>query len=176
MDERAARKLEMQPEAVTMIPTWYRANLPKTLSYPLGAKVISEALEGVPQTGSLVVEFYFWNKKRRSLSGVPQPYRVLSVSYWHDGFSPLHRKVLVSGRSDPGWIITVEPAPRSLRHAIQSKLLTEALPRIKRWLVASQGAGGRTGGHNIVFRFDELANELRVEENSTIEWSTVRAD
>jgi hypothetical protein len=55
-------------------------------------------------------------------------------------------------------------------------LLTEALPRMKRWLIASQDTEGRSGGHNLVFRFDELANELKVEENSTVEWNTTRAD
>jgi hypothetical protein len=47
---------------------------------------------------------------------------------------------------------------------------------MRRWLIASQDAGGRTGGHNLVFRYGELGNELKVEENSTIEWNTVRAD
>jgi len=50
-----------------------------------------------------------------------------------------------------------------------------ALPAARRWLIASTDTGGRTGGHNLVFRFDELANELKGEENSTIEWTTVRA-
>ena len=41
-----------------MIPTGFKSSIPKNLSYPLGAKAISEALEGVPQMGSLVVDFY----------------------------------------------------------------------------------------------------------------------
>jgi len=70
----------------------------------------------------------------------------------------------------------VEPVPRSLRHIVQTKLLSEALPKMKRWLIASQDTGGRTGGHNLVILYDELTNELKVEENSTIEWTTVRAE
>jgi hypothetical protein len=72
--------------------------------------------------------------------------------------------------------MTVEPVPRSLRHIVQSKLLVEALPKVKRWLIAGQDTGGRTGGHNLVVSFNELANELRIEENSTMEWTTVRAE
>jgi len=129
----------------------------------------------VPQTGSLFVDFYFWNRERRN---VPvRPYRVLSVSYWHTGLNTLYRKFHVeAGEFDAGWRITVEPVPRSLRHAVQSKLLVEGLPAIRRWLIASPNTGGRAGGHNLVFRFDELANELQVDEKSTIEWRTARAD
>ncbi len=38
---------------------------------------------------------------------------------------------------------------------------------MKRWLIASQDIDGRTGGHNFVVLYDELANELKVEETST---------
>ncbi|HXN49069.1 MAG TPA: hypothetical protein VN893_20625 [Bryobacteraceae bacterium] len=159
-----------------MIPTGYRTKIPSTLSYPLGAEAISEALEGVPQTGFLVVDFWYWNRQRL----VPifsQPYRVLSVSYWQAPLNTVYRKLYIeSGRFEPGWKITVEPVPRRLRHTVQTRLLTEALPRMRRWLIASQNAEGRTGGHNLVFLYDEPADELKAEENSTPEWNTVRGD
>ena len=162
--------------AATVIPTGHKSKIPSTLSYPLGAKAISEALEGVPQTGSLVVDFWYWNRQRY-VPIFPQPYRVLSVRYRHAPLDGVYREWCIeSGRFDPDWKITVEPVARHLRHAVQSKLLTEALPRMRRWLIASQDAEGRAGGHNLVFRYDEAANELMVEENSTTEWRTVRAD
>src|ERR1700690_3437986 len=156
--------------AVAMIPTGYKSKIPSTLSYPLGAKTISEALEGVPQTDSLVVEFWFWNRQRI----VPifrQPYRVLGVRYSPTPLNTVYQNYC-AGRLDPGWIITVEPVPRSFRHEVRAKLLTEALPRMRRWLIGSPDTRGRTGGHNLVFLYDDLANELKVEENSAIEWNT----
>ena len=173
--ERAAKS-----QAMTIIPTGYKAKLPNTLSYPLGAQAISEALEGVSQIGVLVVDFWFSNRSRKDweLLIPPQPCRVLSVSYWHAAVNPYrYRNVdIEAGCFEPSWRIRVEPVPRPLRHTVQTKLLTEALPAMKRWLIASQDAGRRTGGHNLVFLFDEHANELRTEENSTIEWTTARVD
>jgi hypothetical protein len=80
------------------------------------------------------------------------------------------------GRFDSGWRITVETVPRHLRHSVQSKLLTEALPNVKRWLIANHDTSGRTGGQSLVFRFDESYEELRSEENATLDWKTVRVE
>ena len=130
----------------------------------------------MPQIDSLVVDFWFLKRQRHPLIPLRQ-YRVLSVSYWHAAVNTLYRKFYIeAGRFDPGWRITVEPVPRSLRHTVQTKLLSEALPVMKRWLIASQDTGGRTGGHNLVLLFDDLDNELKTEENSTIEWQTARIE
>jgi len=40
-----------------MIPTRYKQKLPKDLSYPLGAKEVSQALAAVPQFDSLILMF-----------------------------------------------------------------------------------------------------------------------
>jgi hypothetical protein len=49
-----------------IIPTAIRSKIPHTLSYPVGAKIISEALVGVPQFSDLTVEFWFWNQLARN--------------------------------------------------------------------------------------------------------------
>jgi hypothetical protein len=43
-----------------VLPTAHKAKLPNTFSYPLGAKVVSDALAGVPQEHLLEVEFHFY--------------------------------------------------------------------------------------------------------------------
>lgn len=124
----------------------------------------------------LFVDFWFWNGQRWDFVG-PRPHRVLSVSYSNDAVNPLYRKFYIeAGRYDPGWRITVEPVPRRLRHTVQSMLLTEALPRVKRWLIDNRNVDGRSGGHNLIFLFDELANKLKIEENSSSEWNTARVE
>ena len=40
-----------------MIPTQYKAKLPRHLSYPIGAESLSEALAGAPHVESLSVTF-----------------------------------------------------------------------------------------------------------------------
>jgi hypothetical protein len=157
-----------------MIPTGHRTKIPKILSYPLGAKAISEALEGVPQTGSLTVDFFFYNSEWRNRPDPALRYRVLSVSYWH--VDQLMRKFsYADGHFDASWRITVEPVPRNLRQTVQLKLLQDAMPIVRRWLIASHDTGDRAGGHNLFFYYEELANELKVEENSSIDWKTARS-
>jgi hypothetical protein len=115
-----------ESKAITMIPTGHKVKIPNTLSYPLGTKAIFEALEGVPQIDSLLVDFWFWNRQRHPLISL-RPYRVLSVSYWHAAENALYRKSYIeAGLFDPCWRITVEPVPRSLRHSVQTKLLAES--------------------------------------------------
>ncbi len=145
-----------------MIPTGYKKEIPRTHSYPLGAKAISEALAGVPQFDLLRINFSFgW--KGFAKDRVPgAPYKVLIVNY----YGP-------SG-SLSGWNIYVRPVPRVLKHEIQTKLLTEALPKLKIWLQATPHSLDREGAHHIEFLFDELAGELITEEYSSTEWRTER--
>jgi len=52
-------------EQEQIIPTQHKSKIPHTLSYPIGAKAISEALWGVPQFPELTVHFSFWNRLAR---------------------------------------------------------------------------------------------------------------
>lgn len=146
-----------------MIPTGYKDEIPKTHSYPLGAKAISDALAGVPQFDLLKINFSFgW--KGFAKDRVPgAPYRVLEAGYTGPGLPLLS-----------GWTIHVRPVPRALKHEIQTRLLAEALPRLKAWLLANPDALDREGGHHLTFLFDELAGELVAEEYSSNEWLTER--
>jgi hypothetical protein len=159
---------------IKIIPTSHRAKIPKALSYPLGAKIISEALAGVPQFDYLHINFRYWNKLARH-HGTEIPYQVLEARY----SGPLRsfsasKSMVEKGYYSPTWEITVSAIPRSLRHLLQSKLITEALPAIRVWLTTNPDLGEREGGHALTFIFDELKNELTRSEQSTIEWQTTR--
>src|SRR5260370_29935771 len=97
----------------------------------------------------LTIEFSFakpapWNRATYETTRYP----VLGASYLkYDGYGPK-------------WSIRVESVPRPLKHQIQTKLMDEALPKIRAWLVANAKTSGRDGGHHLTFFFDELANEL----------------
>ncbi len=144
-----------------MIPTGYKTRIPKTLSYPLGAKAISDALIGVPERELLKINFWFW--KGFAKDRVPgAPYRVLSASYSGPGRMS-------------GWIVRVYAAPRALKHKIQSKLISEALPKMRGWLRSNFHSSEREGGHQLTFYFDELKDEITSEETSSSEWNTERA-
>jgi hypothetical protein len=144
-----------------VIPTGYKTKIPRTHSYPLAAKAISDALIGVPQRELLKIDFRFWKgfAKDRVIGA---PYRVLSASY--------------SAPSSPfgGWAVNVHAVPRLLKQVIEGKLIAEALPKIRDWLISNDHSSEREGGHQLTFYFDELKNEITSEETSSSEWDTER--
>jgi hypothetical protein len=76
----------------------------------------------------------------------------------------------------PRWEVTVHAIPRPLRHVIKTKVVEEALPAMRSWLMANAHSLEREGGHGIVFRFDELNDAMLFEEHASPEWRTIRAD
>ena len=155
-----------------IIPTRNKMKIPRTLSYPVGAKAISEALIGVPQFDELSVEFQFWNQLARR-HGTATPYPVLQAQY-HGPLRYLSATKRTEGYHAPRWTISVDAVPRSLRHQIQSMIVNLALPLVKSWLLANPHSIEREGGHGLTFSFDELKNELRREEHVSIESKTTR--
>jgi hypothetical protein len=166
-----------------MIPTRRKSKIPSFLSFPLGAKVISQALAGVPQVEALAIEFRFskdwrqhgFDKPYWPIVGSGKPFPVLAASLVKTSptaFSP--REWVEQGLYGSRSTIWVEAVPRLIRHQIEGKLISEALPRIRQWLIANAQAGTREGGHHLTFFYDELANELAVRETSSVDWHTAR--
>ena len=108
-----------------MIPTGHKKKIPSTHSYPLGAKAISDALIDVPQRELPKINFDFYTGFAKDR--VPgAPYRVLSASYSGSTFLSL-----------AGWIVEVHAVPRPLKHVIPGKLIADALPKIREWLIST---------------------------------------
>jgi hypothetical protein len=163
-------------EREQIIPTRYRTRIPHTLSYPVGAKAISEALIGVPQFGELAAEFWFWNQLARH-HGTATPYRVMQVQYsGPKRFFSASKSMEEKGHYSPSWKIIVDAVPRSLRHLIQGKIIAEVLPSIRAWLLANPVPTKREGSHGLVFVVDELNNEMKCDESTSLEWHTTRID
>jgi hypothetical protein len=163
-------------EQMQIIPTQYKSKIPHTLSYPVGAKAISEALRGVPQFSELTVHFSFWNQLARH-HGTATPYCIIQARFSGPlRFLSASRSIEEQNQDRQRWSIAVHAVPRSLRHVIQAKILSEALPSIRRWLFANPHSTKREGGHVLTFNFDELKNELICEENASVVWQTTRVN
>ena len=147
-------------EREQIIPTDRKAKIPQRLSYPIGAKEISDALVGVPQFSELSLVFSFW---KFASYGTATPYPVIRVQY--------SRPV---GYYSPKWSLSVNAIPRPLRHVIHDKVITEALPLIRSWLLANPHSTQREGRHALEFTFDELKGELRKDDTSSVTWQTTR--
>jgi hypothetical protein len=122
-------------------------------SYPLGAELISSALEGVPQALQFSISFY---PKYERLKHRGDTYEILSVGY--------------SGTQSyqPGWNITVRPVPRHLKQTVREALKKEFLPRIRAWLEMHATLSSRYGTHSISVLLDEKDEEmLRLAEYDT---------
>jgi hypothetical protein len=152
-----------------MIPTRSKKRLPRTLSYPVGAKAISEALVGVPQFDELTLVFWFYNQQgsRPTFGG---PFSVLEAEFLGPLRSFSASMDMIEKGYSPKWTIRIYAAPRPLRNLIQGKILGEALPSVRSWLIANPHSIEREGYNAIRFRFDELTNELTCEKHTSIQW------
>lgn len=164
-------------EQEQIIPTRRKAKIPHNLSYSIGAKAISEALIGVPQFGALAVEFVYWGQfahRHRTSDLHHVLYHVMEVVY--SGPVRFHSASKNIEGIRPRWTITVHAVPRTLRHCIQCKLVAEALPLIRSWLLSNTHSIEREGRHGLVFGFDALKIELTHNEESSVEWHTAKVN
>ena len=152
-----------------MIPTDYKSALPKSLSYPLGAKAISEAMADAPHVKDFTLSFYstaihpaaeFRRVVRESL-----PYRILEVEYKPErGIGYVAPQWAIErGDYGPKWHLWVFAVLRERRHAAGELLRERGLPTIVEWLRESGQTGWLAHKHKIALVFDPLEGSLAVD-------------
>jgi|SRR5581483_4426482 len=160
-------------EREPIIPTRWKSKIPFTFSYPVGAEAISEALRDVPQFHEVSLQFRAWQPGHDRTA---VPYCV--IGGWCSG--PIRSfsasRTMEEQSQAPRWMISVHAVPRSLRHEIRTKILAEALPSIRLWLRANTHSSRREGTHGLMFRFDELKNEVISEETASVLWQTEKTE
>jgi len=120
-----------------LIATRMREKPGEGRSHPVGAELISSALQGVPQFGELSI--WFHREPGRSL-GLFTPGWALrrlqgSAARGLLGFT----EFLASEWSSPsGWSITVRPVQQSERRDFLELTSSVALPALRRWLAAAR--------------------------------------
>ena len=151
-----------------MIPTRSKSKLPKTLSYPLGAKAITEALANAPHVAEFALFFSnhpVWPAsefQRRLREGLP--YKVFTAAY-----TPGHKpgyggklSLVESGWFDLRWSLNDYPVLRELRHTVGDLLRHQGLPAVVEWLRGSGVVGWAGRCHSIEFIFNPAENSLSV--------------
>jgi hypothetical protein len=151
-----------------MIPTRFKSKLPKTLSYPLGAEAISEALAGAPFAEELSLAFSgraVWPATEfQRLVREGLPYRILAAEY----MPPLKpgrsapNTIVESGWYRGHWSITVYPVLRELRHAAGQLLREQGLPVVVEWLRSSRRTGWDTRQHRLELVFSPVEGAVSV--------------
>jgi len=132
---------------VVVFPTRLKSRISHTLSYPVTAKEISEALADVPQAGALSIDFFHYQRLRER----GKPYAVLSVHYTLN--SALERE----------WSVQVRPVPRNLRHTVNELLKEQAFPAMREWLLHRRNLSSEHGGQALTAIFSERDASLRLE-------------
>ncbi len=140
-----------------MFPTRFKAPISRSLSWPIRAKELSDALAGTPQAEKLTVSFHHYEPMDRR----GKPRAILSVHY--------HGEEWVHGAvgSAEEWSIRVAPVPRDLRHLVNGLLRNEALPAMRNWLMERKNLHGRFGGQAFSAIFDERTESLTMEHYQT---------
>jgi hypothetical protein len=157
-----------------MIPTRYKARLPRHLSYPIGAEALTEGLADAPHAESFSVYFGgnpVWPDSRfQQALAQHQPYKVLVAEYRPSrkaGYGGA-QFLVESGWYDAQWQLTVYPVVRELRHLANRLIRERGLPLVAEWLRSSKRAGWLTRDQRIDLVFNPVEELLSVQEISGV--------
>jgi hypothetical protein len=142
-----------------IFPTLDRTKHGKTVSFPVGAEVLSRALDGVPQHAMLGCHFTVGDVERRPVKPLEH---VLHVVYSKQVRSHHHSKNSDErGVFDPKWSISVFAIPSTMRHQVKTLLVKECLPNvIQPWLMTNGGITGRSGSRGLMIMLDTVNGVL----------------
>ncbi len=115
------------------LPTRHRKRLPRSLSYPLGAKAISEALAPVPQFGLLSITFTWHDEGGIRLQA--QSTKTLHVEYHRNDYSKLYSAPRFR---ETTWKLAVHAVRAEDSAKVRSLLLGEGLAAVRAWLCAAR--------------------------------------
>lgn len=153
-----------------MIPTRSRWKIPQSLSYPVGAKLISTALADAAHLESLAVSFYdhaFYPASRfRRILKERLPYRIFVAEY-----DPARKPGLSAGDFmiergwyDEHWRLTVFPVLREFRHTANQLLRDQGLPAVCSWLGKAEGLARGIVPQQLELVFNPADGTLEVVE------------
>lgn len=147
-----------------VIPTRYKARLFGNLSYPVGAEILSEGLQEVPQITGLRVTFTL--PPLLDPTETNSPYRILSAEYC---FQPVElsssKKFIEDGWYDEDWGLTVFAVRRQVKSLVKNLLVQDGLPRVKKWLMAERTPVWKYGRKTCCILFDEKNESIVVQED-----------
>jgi len=153
-----------------MIPTKYKSKLPQTLSYPIGAEIVSASLKGVPQESALILGFYdkpvIFASDFAKLRESNSPYPIFNASYRHiqPGLTASNQ-FIAEGWYEETWELSVYPVPRQLKSLARQALVSVGLPQVRKWLSAERTATWRHGRKHFEIFFFEMDGRIIVRES-----------
>jgi hypothetical protein len=149
-----------------IIPTKYRHKVPRDLSYPVGAELLTSVFEHVPQCESLTVTFWadVSNVRERLTADRPLPTIRAEYSKDYPGINA-PRAWIAGGWYDPRWTLTIYAIPRRARAAVRDLLITAGLGAIRDWLVAARTPVWLSGRHSRTILIQVDDGTLTIEDD-----------
>lgn len=149
-----------------MFPTKGKDKISQNLSYPVHAKVISDALEDVPQTHELTISFSYsseakWSQTKKPVAPISS-FPVITVEYWN--WSP-DRFLPQSFSIGPKWKIEVQPVPRAIVTRVKELIIAQALPEMHVWLCARPNLTDEQRSQRLSFLYNDATDELMRKEH-----------
>jgi hypothetical protein len=147
-----------------LIPTNSKFKLPKTLSYPIGAEVVSQGLAGVPQIDDLRLTFSYHSSFEKEYKQ-DHPFKIFEAEFHKSDMNlTMSNDFIEKGAYEEKWELTVYPVPREKKSAAHHLLLEEGLPGIARWLATERTPLWRTGRKTISILFDQSEESISFQE------------
>ena len=121
-------------QSVTRIlPTTYRAKIPSTTSWPIGAQELSDALADVPQFEELRLSFSFNMTQKAGLNQWPRMV-IAQFGYWKGANAlSVSNDMIDRKHLERQWEVSISAVPRSERKRLHDAFLQE-LPKASAWL------------------------------------------
>lgn len=143
-----------------IFPTLSRIQPSKLLSYPVGAELLSRALDGVPQHSMITCNFWAGNPHHEQNKRALIFFMAVTYEKWARNF---HHSQDAGERGvfDPRWKISVYAVPVDERALIKQLLLEYELKNtVYPWLVANAHMTGKTGGAALSLYFDRVKKKI----------------
>lgn len=123
-----------------LLPTDSRDKIGRNLAYPVGAELISHALDGVPQAARTSIRFeaytIFWASQWNKILREGRDYVLVQCSLEWDGKN-------TGLLSEISWHIVVRPVLRELKAPAREALVSDGLPSLRAFMLRAATSEGR---------------------------------
>jgi hypothetical protein len=149
-----------------MIPTQFKAKLPGTLSWPVGAEAVTAGLADAPHAAEFTLWFVdspVWRASEfQKTLRTAQPYAVLVAEYNPAMKMPYSRSAALdqAGHYNANWRIQINPVPRAWRAKVAALLRENGLPAVADWLRSIDTVGWQDRFHRLELIFAPIDGNL----------------
>jgi|GEM_PF-2650848 hypothetical protein len=144
-----------------IIKTKYKDRLPKGLSYPIGAELLSQQLSEVPQFNAFELSFFFrCGKLYKVLNSQSIEFLTLAFKRSEKSISNTNKRK-DSEWVKPHWNIYVSPVPSTIQKKVRKSCLELGFPIIKDWLIKDRPDNWYYGYKFIELTYD-IVNETLI--------------